>query len=56
MQLQIFHVDAFTDKVLGGNPAAVCPLKDWLPDDIMQQIAMENSVIDKLAATGKEFG
>lgn len=44
MQLQIFQVDAFTDKIFGGNPAAVCPLQDWLPDDVMQRIAMENSV------------
>ena len=46
MQLQIFQVDAFTDKIFGGNPAAVCPLKNWLPDDVMQQIAMENSVAE----------
>ncbi len=46
MQLQIFQVDAFTDRIFGGNPAAVCPLKKWLPDDVMQQIAMENSVAE----------
>ena len=46
MQLQIFQVDAFTDKIFGGNPAAVCPLQNWLPDDIMQRIAMENSVAE----------
>jgi PhzF family phenazine biosynthesis protein len=46
MQLQIFQVDAFTDKIFGGNPAAVCPLKSWLPDDVMQRIAMENSVAE----------
>jgi PhzF family phenazine biosynthesis protein len=46
MQLPIFQVDAFTDKIFGGNPAAVCPLKNWLPDDIMQKIALENSVAE----------
>ena len=46
MQLSIFQVDAFTDKVFGGNPAAVCPLEQWLPDDVMQRIAMENSVAE----------
>jgi PhzF family phenazine biosynthesis protein len=46
MQLPIFQVDAFTDKVFGGNPAAVCPLEHWLPDDIMQRIAIENSVAE----------
>lgn len=46
MQLQIFQVDAFTDKVFGGNPAAVCPLQNWLPNDVMQRIAMENCVAE----------
>ncbi len=46
MQLQIFQVDAFTDKIFGGNPAAVCPLEFWLPDDVMQKIALENSVAE----------
>lgn len=46
MKLPIFQVDAFTDKVFGGNPAAVCPLEQWLPDDVMQRIAMENSVTE----------
>ncbi|MCX6083271.1 MAG: PhzF family phenazine biosynthesis protein [Chloroflexi bacterium] len=46
MQLKLFQVDAFTDKVFGGNPAAVCPLEHWLPDDLMQRIAIENSVAE----------
>lgn len=46
MKLPIFQVDAFTDKVFGGNPAAVCPLEEWLPDDVMQKIAIENSVAE----------
>lgn len=46
MQIPIFQVDAFTDKTFGGNPAAVCPLEKWLPDDVMQKIAMENSVAE----------
>lgn len=44
MRLPIFQVDAFTDKVFSGNPAAVIPLEGWLPDAVMQQIAMENSL------------
>lgn len=44
MEIQIFQVDAFTDKVFCGNPAAVCPLEHWIPDNIMQHIAMENSL------------
>ncbi len=46
MQIPIFQVDAFTNKIFGGNPAAVCPLEHWLPDDMMQQIAAENSVAE----------
>lgn len=33
-------VDAFTDKVFGGNPAGVCVLDKWLADDTMQKIAL----------------
>lgn len=46
MKLPIFQVDAFTGKVFGGNPAAVCPLEQWLPDEVMQRIAAENSVAE----------
>lgn len=46
MKIPIYQVDAFTDKVFGGNPAAVCPLKSWLPTETMQKIAMENSVAE----------
>lgn len=42
--IPIFQLDAFTDKSFGGNPAAVCPLQEWLPDDVMQSIALENNV------------
>ena len=41
-QIPIFQVDAFTDRPFGGNPAAVCPLESWLPDDLLQKIALEN--------------
>jgi PhzF family phenazine biosynthesis protein len=46
MKFPIFQVDAFTDEVFGGNPAAVCPLECWLPDTIMQKIAIENAVAE----------
>lgn len=48
MDLTIYHVDAFTDRVFTGNPAAVVPLAEWLPDDQLQAIARENN----LGATG----
>jgi PhzF family phenazine biosynthesis protein len=44
MNLQIFQVDAFTKTPLRGNPAAVCPLTEWLADDVMLKIAAENNL------------
>lgn len=44
MKLDLYQVDAFTDKTFGGNPAAVCPLEAWLPDELMQNIAAENNL------------
>lgn len=44
MKLKIYQVDAFTNKLFGGNPAAVVPLTEWLADDLMQVIALENNL------------
>lgn len=44
MKLTLFQVDAFTNKLFGGNPAAVIPLKKWLDDELMQKLAMENNL------------
>jgi len=44
MKLPIFQVDAFTDRVFAGNPAAVVLLQEWLPDELLQAIAMENNL------------
>ena len=44
MRLRIFQIDAFTDEVFGGNPAAVCPLESWLDDATLQAIANENNL------------
>lgn len=44
MILQVYKVDAFAAEVFEGNPAAVCPLQEWLPDELMQRIAMENNL------------
>ena len=38
-----FIVDAFTEKIFGGNPAAVCVVENFPPEDLMQNIAMENN-------------
>ena len=44
--MKIYQVDAFTDEVFTGNPAAVCPLDNWIDDRLMQQIATENNLSD----------
>lgn len=44
MQLPIYQIDAFAGRVFAGNPAAVCPLPEWLPDATMQAIAAENNL------------
>src|SRR6185312_13948808 len=46
MELKIYQVDAFAEKLFTGNPAAVCPLQKWLPDATLQQIAMENNLAE----------
>jgi len=46
MTQRIYQVDAFTDKVFSGNPAAVCPLNEWLSDELLQKIAMENNLAE----------
>ncbi|MEZ5398634.1 MAG: PhzF family phenazine biosynthesis protein [Bryobacteraceae bacterium] len=43
MELRHFQVDAFTSRLFGGNPAAVCPLAEWIPTRTMQSIAAENN-------------
>ena len=44
MKLDLYQIDSFTDTLFKGNPAAVCPLVHWLPDAVMQQIALENNL------------
>ncbi|CAF1242215.1 unnamed protein product [Adineta steineri] len=46
MKIQTYQVDAFTDQLFGGNPAAVCPLDKWLSDSLMQKIAAENNLAE----------
>lgn len=44
MKLTMYQVDAFTNKLFGGNPAAVIPLEHWIDDELMQKIAAENNL------------
>jgi len=43
-RIKIYQVDAFTSDLFAGNPAAVCPLHNWLQDEVMQSIALENNL------------
>lgn len=45
-QIKIYQVDAFTDKLFSGNPAAVCILEGWMTDELMQSIAAENNLAE----------
>lgn len=44
MRLPVYQVDAFTNKLFGGNPAAVIPLDSWIDETLMQSIASENNL------------
>lgn len=44
MDLTIYQVDAFTDRLFSGNPAAICMLQEWLPDALLLSIAQENNL------------
>ena len=44
MKINIYQIDAFAKNTFEGNPAAVCPLKEWLSDETMQKIAAENNL------------
>lgn len=44
MKLKLYQIDAFAEKIFSGNPAAVVSLEKWLPDELMQNIAMENNL------------
>lgn len=46
MKIPLYQVDAFAQRPFEGNPAAICPLKEWLPDATMQAIAMENNLAE----------
>lgn len=46
MKYNLYQIDAFTDKIFGGNPACVVPLDKWLADDILLKIAQENAVAE----------
>jgi len=46
MKIPYYVVHSFTNRIFSGNPAGVCPLEVWLPDEAMQQIALENNLAE----------
>jgi PhzF family phenazine biosynthesis protein len=46
MELSLYQIDAFATEIFRGNPAAVCPLNKWLPDQTLQDIAQENNLAE----------
>lgn len=56
MKLSLYQLDAFTDRLFAGNPAAVVPLETWLPDELMQKIACENNLAETAFYVPTETG
>ncbi|MEO1516170.1 MAG: PhzF family phenazine biosynthesis protein [Bacteroidota bacterium] len=56
MNHTMYQVDAFTDQLFGGNPAAVVILKQWLPDALMQKIALENNLSETAFLCQQGYG
>lgn len=56
MRIPIYQVDAFTNELFRGNPAAICPLEAWIDDDLMQKIAAENNLSETAFFVKNEMG
>lgn len=56
MGLKIFQVDAFSNQLFKGNPAAVVPLEQWLEESLMQSIAAENNLAETAFFVQNEYG
>ncbi len=56
-KIRLFQIDAFTGRLFAGNPAAVCPLDQWLEDALLQAIAAENNLSETayLVPRGAEY-
>jgi len=54
MQIPIYQIDAFTSRLFGGNPAAVCPLSSWPEDALLQSIAAENNLSETAFLVARE--
>lgn len=56
MDIKLYQIDAFADQVFAGNPAAVCPLDEWLPDELLQRIAEENNLSETAFFVQEDIG
>lgn len=56
MKIKLYQVDAFAEGLFTGNPAAVCPLETFLPEDVMQLIASENNLSETVFFTPSSNG
>jgi PhzF family phenazine biosynthesis protein len=56
MRIALYQIDAFTDTVFKGNPAAICPVTEWLPENVMQAIAMENNLSETVFYVARPDG
>ncbi len=56
MNIPIYQADAFASEVFAGNPAAIMPLEQWLPDKLLQSIAMENNLSETAYLVAKDAG
>jgi len=56
-KIKMYQVDAFTDRLFSGNPAAVCILDEWISDELMQSIANENNLAETsfVVPKGQDF-
>ncbi len=55
-EIPIYQIDAFAARVFAGNPAAVCPLEDWPPDEVLQGIGSENNLAETAFFVCREDG
>ena len=57
MKCKVYQVDAFTDRLFSGNPAAVCVLDSWVTDELMQAVANENNLAETafVVPVGQDF-
>jgi PhzF family phenazine biosynthesis protein len=56
MNIPIYQIDAFSNRVFAGNPAAVCPIEEWLEDSVLQAIAQENNLSETAFFVPQENG